>query len=125
MINESLLMQERRTEVRYSLNGLVPLRLELEKGQVLDAIFLDASTRGLGMIVEPSLKVDQQVLLKVGGGIQLKMSVRWIKKPMGLTAPGVPVFHRAGVCLLQGSGSQGEKPSSILEILENFHCVDH
>ena len=121
MINESALMQERRMEVRYSLNGLVPLKLMIDD-KILDAIFLDVSSRGLGLIVEPSLKVDQTVNLKVSGSLTIPVSVRWIKKPIGLTAPGVPIFHRAGVCLIN-EPNRGQV--NILEVLEHLHCVDH
>ena len=88
----------------------------------MDAIFLDASAKGLGLVVEPCLKVDEVIVIQMGGGVTLKFSVRWIKKPVGFSAPGVPVFHRAGVCLIEDDGAM---PNNILSILENFHCVDH
>lgn len=117
MINEATLLQERRNEIRFGLTGLIPLRLEQE-GSPIDALFLDSSKRGLGIVVEPVLKVDQLLTLNIGGGHQLQVSVRWVKKPVGFSGPGIPAFHRAGLLLT-------DTKVNLLEYLENFYCVDH
>ena len=122
MINESTLLQERRNDIRYSVSGLVPMELKKEDGTSIDAVFLDASRTGVGMIVEPTLKVDQQMMLKLSGSYELQVSVRWIKKPVGFNSSNGPSFHRAGLSLIM---DENNPKLNLLEILENFNCVDH
>ncbi len=119
LLKDSVFMQERRFEVRYSLNGLIPIRLMSQDMAPVVAMFIDASSRGLGIIVEPKLRVDEHVTLKLSTGLELDMMVRWIKKPIGFSTPDTPIFHRAGLCLTNPSDID------IVRLLEQYDCVDH
>ncbi|NRA67873.1 MAG: PilZ domain-containing protein [Pseudobacteriovorax sp.] len=120
-MKEAVLLQERRLEVRFNLNGLIPLSLISGNGRVLTAIFVDVSRRGLGLIIEPSLRVDEEITLKIAGSKDVPMSVRWVKKPLGVTAPGVPSFHRTGICI---DTTKISGTLDLTRVLEQFNCVD-
>ena len=121
-MKDSVLLKERRLEIRFSLNGLVPMRIQTDSKEGLVAMFIDASSRGVGLIVEPVLRVDEEVTLKLATGMEIPMSVRWVKKPVGLSNPNVPIFHRAGLCITDHPDHLGV---DLIKILEQFDCVDH
>lgn len=126
-MNEALLLHERRVELRFGLNGLLPFEIFLSNQRMLVATFIDVSKHGLGLIVEPCLKVDDEVFLHCQGEHIATMKVRWVKKPLGVTAPNVPIFHRAGICidLLNDRPTTGNEALDLVRLLETFDCVDH
>lgn len=120
MISDAILNRERRVETRLSILGCCPLRLQ-QDDQELDAIFLDVSSKGIGLLVEPSLKVDQSISVFIQDQFKWLASVRWVKRPPGLHAKGVPEFHRAGLFLV---GKPDSSNKSFIETLRAFHCLD-
>lgn len=122
--NEAVLFEERRKEVRFTLSGLIPLELRnMANNDFVATVFLDISTRGLGVLIEPGFQIDEIVNLKVNERLKIPMSVRWIKKPTGVLAPGVPALNRAGLCLVQNDGPM--ETHDLLELLSPLHCIEY
>lgn len=110
-------LADKRSDVRYGLNGLVPAVIQGLDGRDLDVVMLDVSRGGLGILVSGfSQRAGDVVKLCIEGQDGIPLVVRWMRSSrlgehagLGLTRVGLAV-QRAG--------------ENLVERLKPFNCID-
>jgi hypothetical protein len=110
-------LADKRSDVRYGLNGLVPAVIQSLDGRDLDVVMLDVSRNGLGILAHGfTQRVGDSVNFCIDGQAPLVMLVRWMRRARLGEQEGLGLT-RVGLALLV----PGE---NLVERLRVFDCVD-
>jgi hypothetical protein len=110
-------LADKRSEVRYSLNGLVPAVIQGIDGRDLDVVMLDVSRGGLGILANGfTPRVGESVNLCIDGQDQITLIVRWMRHSR--------VGEDAGLGLTRVGLALAEPGENLVERLRVFDCVD-
>lgn len=110
-------LADKRSDVRYGLNGLVPAAIQSLDGRDLDVVMLDVSRNGLGILAHGfTQRVGDSVNFCIDGQDPLVMLVRWMRRSRLGEHEGLGLT-RVGLALLV----PGE---NLVERLRIFACVD-
>jgi hypothetical protein len=110
-------LADKRSDVRYGLNGLVPAIIQSFDGRDLDVVMLDVSRGGLGILAHGfTQKVGDSVNFCIDDQAPLVLVVRWMRSSRLGEHDGLGLT-RVGLALL-GPGE------NLVERLRVFDCVD-
>jgi hypothetical protein len=110
-------LADKRSDVRYGLNGLVPAVIQSLDGRDLDVVMLDVSRGGLGILAHGfTQRVGDSVNFCIDHQAPLVMVVRWMRRSRLGEQEGLGLT-RVGLALLV----PGE---NLVERLRVFDCVD-
>jgi hypothetical protein len=70
---------ERRTQTRFELTGTLPGKLTNQAGDVYEAICVDVSKNGLGLLVDPIPKSGEKLFLETPN-LKLAFDIRWVSR---------------------------------------------
>ncbi|MGE0173106.1 MAG: hypothetical protein AB7T49_09985 [Oligoflexales bacterium] len=76
---------ERRTQTRFELTGSLPGNLTSDSGDVYEAICVDVSKHGLGLLLDPIPKAGGKLYLDTPSG-KLTFEIRWVSRQTQLGA---------------------------------------
>ncbi|MDQ3232050.1 MAG: PilZ domain-containing protein [Pseudobdellovibrionaceae bacterium] len=109
---------EKRGEVRYSLNGLVPATVQGLDGEDMDVVMLDVSRGGLGILVSgfPN-RVGDILQLCIEGQDAIALIVRWMRRSRLGENMSLPGLTRVGLAVQASE-------NNLLQRLESFGCID-
>jgi hypothetical protein len=110
-------LADKRSDVRYGLNGLVPAVIQSLDGRDLDVVMLDVSRGGLGILVHDfTLRVGDSVNFCLDDQGPLVMVVRWMRRSRLGEQEGLGLT-RVGLALVVPG-------VNLVERLRAFDCVD-
>ncbi len=112
-------LTEKRGEVRYGLSGLVPATVQGTDGVDIEAVMIDVSAAGLGILTSSfSNRVGDILQLCIEGQASIEMTVRWMRRPSMGDWTGSQTLTRVGLAAQKGQ-------DSLLDRLEPFACIDN
>ncbi len=110
-------LADKRSDVRYSLNGLVPAALQGFDGHDLDVVLIDVSRGGLGILVSGfTPKSGDVVKLCIEGQDEIPLVVRWMRSSR--------LGEHAGLGLSRVGLAVQSTGENLVERLKPFDCVD-
>jgi hypothetical protein len=110
-------LADKRSEVRYGLNGIVPAVIQGLDGRDLDVVMLDVSRGGLGILAHGfAQRTGELVTLCIEGQPGIPLVVRWMRRSR--------LGEHAGLGLTRvGLAVEAEK-ENLLDRLKPFDCID-
>jgi hypothetical protein len=110
-------LAEKRSEVRYGLNGLVPAVIQGVDGRDLDVVMLDVSRGGLGILVNGTVqRVGDSLNLCIDDQDGIALVVRWTR--------GSRLGAHEGLGLTRVGLAVQDQSENLLERLKPFNCID-
>ena len=99
---------ERRNQLRYSIAGEIPAQFFVQgQPEPLEYVFVDVSSRGLGVMLSPAPPLDSIVELKLEKSTQvLAFHVRYVKTESAFLGTDLESMRRCGCELHESQHDQ-------------------
>jgi hypothetical protein len=110
-------LAEKRSEVRYGINGLLPAVIQGLDGRDLDVVMLDVSRGGIGILANGfAQRVGDPLHLCIEGQDRIPLVVRWTKSSR--------LGEQAGLGLTRVGLAVQVQTENLVERLRPFDCID-
>ena len=80
--------QERRTETRRELIGVLPGEMVGDSGRTFDVMTVDVTSNGMGLLMEPGPYIGEEIRLQISKDRFLLFEVRWVRQDNSLGGLG-------------------------------------